>query len=217
MKSTDSRIVWKEKNDLELLMIVKNFIDKYEIETVREYQARLADNKGHAPSLWIINQRFSSWDKMLLSLGREPYQRYKWDEYSDKKLEKIVKVFIEENHIRSQRKYEQKCVGENMPSLSTLKKRFTDVRTFFSSKEEKSLNDFEMMYLLKSEIERLDLELSLSRTDFEKGYNREIMPSPSTIIRRTGKTWEELMQEIGFDYRKIKIERITKNLKQNQK
>lgn len=217
MKSTDNRIVWKEKNDLELLMIVKNFIDKYEIETVREYQARLANNKGQVPSLWIINQRFSSWDKMLLSLGRKPYQRYKWDEYSDKKLEKIVKVFIEENQIRSQRKYEQKCVGENMPSLSTLKKRFGDIRPFFSSKKEKSLNEFEMMYLLKSEIERLKLESSLSRTVFDKYYNRDIMPSPSTIIRRTGKTWEELMKEIAFEYQEIKIERITKNLKQNQK
>lgn len=217
LKSTDNRIIWKEKNDFELLGLINRFIDKNEIVTVREYQKKLADNTGQAPSLWLINQRFGSWDKMLLSLGKKTYQRYKWDEYSDSKLEKLVKKFITDNQIRSQRSYEKKCVGENMPSLSTLKKRFQDVRPFFSSEREKKVSDFEMMLLLKTEIERLKLETSLSRREFEKNYDREIMPSPSTIIRRTGKTWEELLKEIGFDYREIKIKRITKNLKQNQK
>lgn len=217
MKSTDNRVIWKEKNDLELLALIKSFIEKHEIATVREYQKKLAENMGQCPSLWLINQRFGSWDKMLVSIGKKPYQRYKWDNYSDVELSKIVKEFIRDNQIQSQRKYEQKCVGENMPSLSTLKKRFVDVRPFFTRKKEKTTSNFEMKFLLKSEIERLELETSLSRTVFEKKYNKEIMPSPSTIIRRTGKTWEELMKEIGFDYREIKIKRITKNLKQNQK
>ena len=87
----------------------------------------------------------------------------------------------------------------------------------FATKKSETMNSFEMLILLKSEIKRLDLEASLSRTEFEKNYNRSLIPSPSTIIRRTGKTWEELMEEIGFDYRKIKAERLTKNLKQNKK
>ncbi|WP_373781407.1 hypothetical protein [Kaistella sp.] len=57
-----------------------------------------------------------------MSLGKKPYERYKWDSYSDRNLKKIVKDFIKTNGIRSQRSYDQKSVGENMPSLSTLKK-----------------------------------------------------------------------------------------------
>ncbi len=217
MKTTDKRIIWKDKNDLELLVLISGFIDTHKIETVRDYQEMLLMNPGKAPSLWLINDRFGSWDKMLLTLGKKPYERYKWNNYSDKELKKIVKDFIKANNLRSQRKYEEKSVGQNVPSLSTLKKRFGDVKFFFAAKKSETMNSFEMLILLKSEIKRLDLEASLSRTEFEKNYNRSLIPSPSTIIRRTGKTWEELMEEIGFDYRKIKAERLTKNLKQNKK
>ncbi|WP_373781410.1 hypothetical protein [Kaistella sp.] len=217
MKTTDQRIVWKDKNVLELLVLINGFIDAHEINTVRDYQRKIAEYPGEAPSLWYINQRFGSWDKMLLSLGKKPYEGYKWDSYSDRDLKKIVKDFIKTNGIRSQRSYDQKSVGENIPSLSTLKKRFGDIKFFFITNEKESLSSFELLSLLKTEIERLNLENTLSRTEFEKKYNRSFMPSPSTIIRKTGKTWEELMEEIGFNYRRIKNERLSKNLKQYRK
>lgn len=76
MKTTDQRIVWKDKNVLELLVLINGFIDAHEISTVRDYQQKIAEYPGGAPSLWYINQRFGSWDKMLLSLGKKPYERY---------------------------------------------------------------------------------------------------------------------------------------------
>ncbi|MGF2052364.1 hypothetical protein [Enterococcus casseliflavus] len=217
MKATDKRIVWKEKNDLELLLLINRFIDSHGISTVRDYQKKIEDSAERMPSLWLINSRFGSWDSMLKSLGKKPYERYKWDTYSDNELKEIVSIFISENKIRSQRKYEKLNVGKNVPSLSTLKKRFGDVRSFFKVDQEADLNSFQMLTLLKEEILNLGLETTLSRTTFEKLYNRSIMPSPSTIIRKTGKTWEELMETLGFNYREIKVERISRNLKQNRK
>ena len=217
MKTTDKRIIWKDKNDLELLVLISEFIDKHNIDTVRGYQEILLRNTGQAPSLWLINERFGSWDRMLLTLGKKPYERYKWNNYSNQELKKIVKDFIKTNSIRSQRKYEEKSVGQNVPSLSTLKKRFGDVKFFFATKKSETINSFEMLTLLKEEILNLGLETTLSRTAFEKLYNRSIMPSPSTIIRKTGKTWEELMETLGFNYREIKVERLSKNLRQDTK
>lgn len=217
MKSIDKRIVWKEKNDLELLLLINKFIDSHAISTVRDYQESLANHSEKVPSLWVINSRFGSWDKMLLSLGKKPYERNRWDNYSDDELKKIVASFVSDNKIRSQRKYEKMSVGENIPSLSTLKKRFGDTRFFFAGEKKEVISDFQMLTLLKAEIVNLGLESTLSRAEFEKLYNRSVMPSPSTIIRKTGKNWEELMEAIGFDYREIKVKRLSKNLKQNQK
>lgn len=217
MKSTDKRIIWKEKNDLELLLLINGFIDIHGIKTVRDYQRNLADNPEKVPSLWVINNRFGSWDNMLVSLGKKPYERYKWDAYSDSDLKRVVLTFIKENKIHSQRKYEKFSIGKNVPSLSTLKKRFGDVRPFFKVEQKEVLNSFQMLTLLKEEIESLGLQSTLSRTKFEQLYNRSNIPSPSTIIRKTGKTWEELMETLGFNYREIKVERLSRNLKQNRK
>lgn len=41
MKTTDQRIVWKDKNVLELLVLINGFIDAHEISTVRDYQKKL--------------------------------------------------------------------------------------------------------------------------------------------------------------------------------
>jgi hypothetical protein len=48
-------------------------------------------------------------------------------------------------------------------------------------------------------------------TEFRKKANSDKLPSVDTIMRRTGMTWEELMQMLGFDYRTIKIEKLTRN------
>ncbi|MGL9728704.1 hypothetical protein [Enterococcus sp. DIV0756] len=215
MKSTDKRIVWKEKNDLELLVLLNSFITKYDIKTVRDYQTKMREDTMKVPSLWLINKRFGSWDKMLLSLGMKTYERYKWDSYNDSELKKIVSDFVTDNNIRSQRKYEKISGGKNLPSLSTLKKRFEDISFFFKIEHEENMNTFQLLTLLKEEIERLELESSLSRTSFEKLYDNSKIPSPSTIVRKTGKSWEELMEILGFNYREMKVKRISKNLKQN--
>ena len=103
-----------------------------------------------------------------------------------------------------------------MPSLSTLKKRFGDLKFLFQKKKEKVPSDFELLSALRKEIIRLGLEESLSRTEFSKKYDQTLLPHPTTIMRRTNKSWEELMEELGFDFISIKKEKLTKNLK-NQK
>ncbi|MBL1228436.1 hypothetical protein IW492_04215 [Enterococcus sp. BWB1-3] len=129
----------------------------------------------------------------------------------------MTKKFIKENEICSHRKYEKEIVGKNMPSLSTLKKRFGDVNFLFQ--DEKNVDkytNFELLKLIHDEIERLGLAESLSRTEFEKCYDKTSLPSPSTIMRQMNISWELLMQELGFDYRKIKVGKLTKNLKQSR-
>jgi hypothetical protein len=216
MKSTDKRIVWKEKDDLSLLMLLNQVIEKYGIENIRQYQKFLNENPNESPSTWFISERFGSWDKLLLALGKKNYERYKWSTYSDSQLEKLVTDFITEKNIRSQRQYESKIHERNMPSLFTLKKRFEDVSLLFRGKKEKNVTDFETLTNLRAEIIRLKLENSLSRNEFTERYDKDLLPHPTTIMRRNNKSWEELMEEIGFDYYSIKKEKLTKNLK-NQK
>lgn len=88
MKSPDKRIIWKEKDDLSLLMLINQVIDKYGIENIRQYQNFLNEHPKDAPSTWFINDRFGSWDKLLLTLGKKPYERYKWNSYSEPYIQK---------------------------------------------------------------------------------------------------------------------------------
>lgn len=84
---------------------------------------------------------------------------------------------------------------------------------FSKPKDEIYLTNFEMFTKLKSEIIRLEMEETLSMTEFRKKYDRNIFPSFDTIMRRTEKNWEELMEEIGFDYESIKVEMCLKNFR----
>ena len=94
-----------------------------------------------------------------------------------------------------------------------MKKIVGDVRPLFKKKEEKNLlTDFQLLMELREEIIRLGLEEDLSMTKFRKLSKSDELPSAITILRRTNKTWEELMEEIGFDYRKIKIYKQRNNL-----
>lgn len=217
MQVNDKRIVWKEMNDFQLLGIIQDFINKNEIQSVRQYQGKLNEQPHAAPSIWFIRSRFKSWDNLLLTLGKKPCARYKWSSVDNSDLEQMVRGFIKENRIRSHRKYEKETAGKNMPSLSTLKKRFGDVNFLFQ--DEKNIDkytNFELLKLIHDEIERLGLTESLSRTEFEKCYDKTSLPSPSTIMRQMNISWEMLMQELGFDYRKIKVEKLTKNLKRSR-
>lgn len=213
MDKIDGRIIWKNQSDLKLILTINNFIEKHGITSTRQYQRKLAEHPNEAPSIWFINQKYGSWDNLLDSIGLEKNDYGKWAKMSKDKLIEIVESFINEEKIRSQRNYEEKSVGREVPSLSTLKKIVGDVRPLFRKKEEKnSLTDFQLLMELREEIIRLELEEDLSMTKFRKLSKSDKLPSAITILRRTNKTWEELMEEIGFDYRKIKIYKQRNNL-----
>lgn len=214
MAVDDKRVIWKQKNDLALMQIILDFIEKYQIDSVRKYQQKLKEHPKEVPSVWCIQERFGSWDKLLIQLGESRNERYCWSKMSDKDLEEIVRDFINSEVIRSQREYERKSAGKvNVPSLDTLKKRFGDIKPFFRRQVKETISDFEILFELRREIVRLGLEKSLSMTEFRKRVKSETLPSVDTIMRRTGKSWEDLMTEIGFDYRTIKVEKLTKNFK----
>ncbi|EHA7756876.1 hypothetical protein JMJ06_000217 [Enterococcus faecalis] len=214
MNKTHHKSIWKEKSDLELILSISNFIGNHKIDSVRSYQEKLKEYPAQVPSVWFITKRFKSWDNLLNMIGKEKNSRYQWNEYDNNELEKIVKNFLSVNKICSQRKYEQSIVGKNMPSLSTLKRRLGDIRyLFLSTNKKEQFTEFELLYELKKEIERLNFEDNLSITEFRKISKNPNLPSVDTIKRRTNMTWEEIMNKIGYDYRKIKIEKQSKNLK----
>jgi len=214
MKTVDKRIVWKQENDLKLMQIILDFIEKYQINSVRKYQEKLKEHPKEAPGMWFIQERFGSWDKLLIRLGESRTERYCWSKMSNTELKKVVLDFIKTESVLSQRDYERRAVGNrNIPSLDTLKKRFDDIKPFFKRQPKETISDFEILFELRREIVKLGLEKSLSMTEFRKKSNSERLPSVDTITRRTGRSWEELMSEIGFDYRSIKVKKLTKNFK----
>ncbi|MBE6169894.1 hypothetical protein [Enterococcus gallinarum] len=218
MKQNDGRIVWKNLSDLKLILLINQFIEKHEIKSSRQYQRKLLENPNSAPSMWFINQKYGSWKNLLVSLGCDNGEYGKWAKISEKDLLKIVESFITVEKITSQRMYEKRSVGKDVPSLSTLKKRFGDIRYLFRKNTEKSsFTDFELMLELRNEIVRLKLQDDLSMTKFRKLVQSPKLPSVDTIMKRTNNNWEELMTEIGFDYRKIKINKQRNNLSKKKK
>lgn len=218
MKQDDGRIVWKNLSDLKLILLINQFIEKHEIKSSRQYHRKLLENPNSAPSMWFINQKYGSWKNLLVSLGCDNGEYGKWAKISEKDLLKIVESFITVEKITSQRMYEKRSVGKDVPSLSTLKKRFGDIRYLFRKNTEKSsFTDFELMIELRNEIVRLKLQDDLSMTKFRKLVQSPKLPSVDTIMKRTNKNWEELMTEIGFDYLKIKINKQRNNLSKKKK
>ncbi|EIB6116957.1 hypothetical protein K9D10_001889 [Enterococcus faecalis] len=212
MKNNDKRVVWKRENDLKLMQIILRFIEKHQIDSVRKYQQKLKEFPKEVPSLWFIQERFGSWDKLLIQLGENRLERYCWSKIPNDELQEIVVAFIKEEKIRSQRAYERRTVGnKTIPSLDTLKNRFDDIKPFFKIETEGSVSNFELLFELRNEIIRLGLEENLSMTEFRDRTKSKYLPSVDTIMRRTGKSWEELMEEVGFDYREIKIEKLIRN------
>ena len=218
MKQDDGRIVWKNLSDLKLILLINQFIEKHEIKSSRQYHRKLLENPNSAPSMWFINQKYGSWKNLLVSLGCDNGEYGKWAKISEKDLLKIVESFITVEKITSQRMYEKRSVGKDVPSLSTLKKRFGDIRYLFRKNTEKSsFTDFELMIELRNEIVRLKLQDDLSMTKFRKLVQSPKLPSVDTIMKGTNKNWEEWMTEIGFDYRKIKINKQRNNLSKKKK
>ena len=188
MKNNDKRVIWKQENDLKLMQIILQFIEKHQIDSVRKYQQKLKEFPKEVPSLWFIQERFGSWDKLLIQLGENRLERYRWS-----------KIPTDGN--------------KTIPSLDTLKKRFDDIKPFFKRESVESVSNFELLFELRNEIIRLGLEENLSMSEFRNRTKSDQLPSVDTIMRKTGKSWEELMKEIGFDYRTLKIEKLTKNFK----
>ncbi|HFC9348136.1 TPA: hypothetical protein QFD63_001460 [Enterococcus faecium] len=218
MKQNDGRIIWKNQSDLKLILTINEFIEKHGIKSSRQYQKKLAENPNSAPSMWFINKKYGSWENLLISIGKENTDYGKWSRMSEQELLEIVESFIKCEKISSQRMYEKKSVEKEIPSLSTVKKRLGDIRPLFKVKNEKpSFTDFELLLELKNEIIRLDLQDDLSMTKFRKLVQSPKLPSVDTIMKRTNKNWEELMTEIGFDYRRIKIYKQRNNLSKTKK
>ncbi|MDT2370174.1 hypothetical protein P6Z85_08385 [Enterococcus faecium] len=218
MKQDDGRIVWKNQSDLKLILLINQFIEKHGIKSSRQYQRKLSENPNSAPSMWFINQKYGSWKNLLVSLGCDSGEYGKWAKISEKDLLKIVESFITVEKVTSQHMYEKRSVGKDVPSLSTLKKRFGDVSPLFRRKtEEPSFTDFELMLELRNEIIRLKLQDDLSMTKFRNLVQSPKLPSVDTIMKRTNKNWEELMTEIGFDYRRIKIYKRRNNLSKKKR
>lgn len=218
MKQNDGRIIWKNQSDLKLILTINEFIEKHGIKSSRQYQKKLAENPNSAPSMWFINKKYGSWENLLISIGKENTDYGKWSRMSEQELLEIVESFIKCEKISSQRMYEKKSVEKDIPSLSTVKKRLGDIRPLFKVKNEKpSFTYFELLLELKNEIIRLDLQDDLSMTKFRKLVQSPKLPSVDTIMKRTNKNWEELMTEIGFDYRRIKIYKQRNNLSKTKK
>ncbi|HFX3845603.1 TPA: hypothetical protein ACIEDC_001373 [Enterococcus faecium] len=218
MKQNDGRIIWKNQSDLKLILTINEFIEKHGIKSSRQYQKKLAENPNSAPSMWFINKKYGSWENLLISIGKENTDYGKWSRMSEQELLEIVESFIKCEKISSQRMYEKKSVEKDIPSISTVKKRLGDIRPLFKVKNEKpSFTDFELLLELKNEIIRLDLQDDLSMTKFRKLVQSPKLPSVDTIMKRTNKNWEELMTEIGFDYRRIKIYKQRNNLSKTKK
>ena len=184
MKQDDGRIVWKNLSDLKLILLINQFIEKHEIKSSRQYHRKLLENPNSAPSMWFINQKYGSWKNLLVSLGCDNGEYGKWAKISEKDLLKIVESFITVEKITSQRMYEKRSVGKDVPSLSTLKKRFGDIRYLFRKNTEKSsFTDFELMIELRNEIVRLKLQDDLSMTKFRKLVQSPKLPSVDTKIK----------------------------------
>ncbi|MEY8736450.1 hypothetical protein AB9M75_04170 [Lactobacillus sp. AN1001] len=58
----------------------------------------------------------------------------------------------------------------------------------------------EVKRALKKEIIRLGIDKDPSRTVYQKKYERSVAPSPNYAMKVTGMKWQELMDELGFEY-----------------
>lgn len=68
---------------------------------------------------------------------------------------------------------------------------------------------------LKKEIIRLGIQDNPSRTVYQKKYERGVAPSPNNAIKVTGMKWQELMEDLGFEYDGKKNISLSKNLNVN--
>ena len=57
---------------------------------------------------------------------------------------------------------------------------------------------------LKNEIIRLGIQDNPSRTAYQEQYNNNNAPSPNSAINKSGQTWMDLMNELGFAYNGLK-------------
>lgn len=58
----------------------------------------------------------------------------------------------------------------------------------------------QLMNALKKEIIRLGIKNNPQITIYRKNYDKNLAPCANTVLQTTGKTWRELMDELGFYY-----------------
>ena len=115
----DKRIVWKDQSDLKIILTISQFIETYEIKSSREYQKQLSKNPNSAPSMWFINNKYGSWNNLLNSIGVDNSGSKKWARMETDELIKVAQIFIDSEKIKSQRVYEKKSTGKDVPCLNT--------------------------------------------------------------------------------------------------
>lgn len=64
----------------------------------------------------------------------------------------------------------------------------------------KNQSTLEIMQVLREEIIKLGIQDNPSRSIYQERYTRGLAPNPNAIMHRTGMSWQELMQSIGFKY-----------------
>lgn len=77
--------------------------------------------------------------------------------------------------------------------LSINDKRGKHRKKYYSQKQ--------LINRLKKEIIRLGIQDNPKITIYQKNYNKNLAPCANTVLQRTGKTWLELMNELGFYYK----------------
>lgn len=64
----------------------------------------------------------------------------------------------------------------------------------------KECSNLDLMNALKNELIRLGLQDNPSRTAYQNNYDPDLAPAATTVMYRTGQSWNELMKIFGFDY-----------------
>lgn len=86
MKEVDKRVIWKNMNELQLLLKISQFIEENSIKTCSQYQEKLNEFPKEVPSVWFIIQRYGSWNNLLRKIDRKENQHYQWNHHSDEEL-----------------------------------------------------------------------------------------------------------------------------------
>lgn len=72
--------------------------------------------------------------------------------------------------------------------------------------------------LLKDEMIRLGLDKVTSQTEYQKRYDRKRAVNATTVMKYTGMSWKELVQDLGFEWqRKVKPDEERKVKKEKKR
>ena len=110
-------------------------------------------------------------------------------------------------------KYSNNYDRQNAPSIQQVRKVLNVIQwSDILNELDLSINDArgkhrrkydskeQILTALKKEIIRLGIQDNPKIEIYRKRHDKNLAPSENTILRRTNKTWRELMQELGFHY-----------------